>query len=211
MGEEEPSELEREIHSHHEARDFDRAATAAIRGYGPELMGFLMTFLRDESMASEAFAEASERIWRGLPEFGWRSSFRTWAYMVTRRVALTQQRDTRRRWKRQIALPEGSELSAMVEQVRTSTLTHLKTETKSRAVQLRESLPQTDQELIVLRIDKRLSWNELAQILHEGDATLEGAELRREAARLRKRFQLAKEKLLELARREGLVDQKPAD
>ncbi len=205
MDSEGPNELEQEIRRRFDSGDMSGAATAAMRGYGPELFGFLMTFHRDETMASEAFSEAGERIWRGLPSFAWDSSFRTWAYAVTRRVALTYQRDTRRRWRRQQVLPESAELSGIAEQVRSATLTYLRSETKTRAAQLRETLSREDQELLVLRIDKGLAWNDLALVLHEGEAPLEAVELRREAARLRKRFQLAKQRLLELAKNEGLV------
>jgi len=211
MGAEEPTDLEREIRTLHDAGDLAGAVTLGIQRYGPDLFGFLMAFHRDETSASEAFSEVTERIWKGLPGFEWRSSFRTWAYSVTRRVAVSYQRETRRRARRYEALPEGSELSAIAEAVRSATLSHLKTETRTRAIELRESLQRTDQELLVLRIDKGLSWIELAQVLNESETQLEGAALRREAARLRKRFQLARQKLLELARREGLVGPRPAD
>lgn len=210
MGEDEPSELEREIRRRFDIGDLAAAATVALEGYGPELFGFLMAFHRDETMASEVFSEASERIWKGLPRFAWQSSFRTWAYAVTRRAALTYQRDERRRGRRQQPLPEGSGVGAIAEQVRSTTLAHLRTETKTRAAALRETLPREDQELLILRIDKGLAWNDLAQVLHEGEAPLDGAGLRREAARLRKRFQLAKDKLIELARRDGLVGKSEA-
>ena len=81
----------------------------------------------------------------------------------------------------------------------------------ARAAALRESLSREDQELLVLRVDKRLAWNELAQILHEGDAALDAAGLRKEAARLRKRFQIIKQELMELGRREGLVGSREAE
>lgn len=205
MDEEGASELEREVRRRFDMGDLDGAATVAIRGYGPELFGFLMAFHRDETTAAEVFSEATERLWRGLPEFGWRSSFRTWAYAVTRRAALNHQRDARRRARRQQPLPAGSSLSALAQEVRSATLTHLRTEAKTKAAQLRESLPREDQELLVLRLDKKLAWRDLAQILHEADDPLDAAELEREAARLRKRFQSAKRKLLTLARREGLL------
>lgn len=204
-GQEEPSEVEREIRRRFDLGDLGGAATVALRHYGPELFGFLIAFHRDETTASEVFSEMTERIWKGLPGFHWASSFRTWAYMVARRTALTHQRDARRRGRREQALPEGSALSRVAEEVRSATLTHLKTETKTKAAALRESLPREDQELLILRIDKKLAWNELAQVLHEGEGELDEAAMKREAARLRKRFQLAKEKLFALARREGLV------
>ena len=70
---------------------------------------------------------------------------------------------------------------------------------------------QNDRITAGFRDEQRLAWNELAQILHEGDAALDAAGLRKEAARLRKRFQLIKERLMELGRREGLVDGREAE
>jgi RNA polymerase sigma-70 factor, ECF subfamily len=60
----------------------------------------------------------------------------------------------------------------------------------------------------VLRIDRGLSWSDLARVLHEGeeDAALDDEALAREAARLRKRFQLVKDKLREMAKKEGLLE-----
>lgn len=58
----------------------------------------------------------------------------------------------------------------------------------------------------MLRVDRQLAWTDLARVLHEDDdAALEGKALEREAARLRKRFQLVKERLYEMGRRAGLV------
>jgi RNA polymerase sigma-70 factor (ECF subfamily) len=57
----------------------------------------------------------------------------------------------------------------------------------------------------VLRVDRKLAWNELAEVLHDGEGPLDPSGIKREAARLRKRFQLLKERLVELGRREGLV------
>ena len=60
--------------------------------------------------------------------------------------------------------------------------------------------------LLSLRIDRKLAWNDLARILHDGQEGQLGAEeLKRESARLRKQFQATKEKLTELAKRHGLI------
>jgi RNA polymerase sigma-70 factor, ECF subfamily len=104
-------------------------------------------------------------------------------------------------------LPEGSRIEEIAAAVRSETATHLRTETKSRIARLRESLSEQDRMLLTLRVDRQLEWNELARVLHDGgEAELEGEALRRASARLRKRFQDVKEKLAELARREGLLD-----
>ncbi len=198
--------LEARIRGLVEAGDLAGATEVALRGYGREIFEFLAALHRRGDDASEVFSLFAEGVWRGLPRFGWRSSFRTWAYGVARKASLRFRRDARRRAARAAPLPEGSRLSAIVAEVRTETLPFLRTDQKSRFALLRESLPSEDQALLMLRVDRQLSWLDLARVLHEDDeAPLEGEALKREAARLRKRFQLLKEKLYEMGRREGLV------
>jgi RNA polymerase sigma-70 factor, ECF subfamily len=198
--------LEQEIRRHRDAGDLQAAAAAALRGYGPELYGFLIAFHRREQDAAEVFSHFTERLWRGLPAFEWQCSFRTWAYTLVRNASITYRRRARRLAAIQVPLPEGSALSAIAQEVRSDTASFLRTGRRARIVALRDSLPPEDQELLVLRIDKRLAWNDLARVLHDEEAPpLDEAALKREAARLRKRFQLVKERLHELGRREGLV------
>jgi RNA polymerase sigma-70 factor (ECF subfamily) len=78
-------------------------------------------------------------------------------------------------------------------------------EAKSQLARLRERLPADDQMLLILRIHRKLAWSEIAQIvLHKGEMADQAA-LEKEAIRLRKRYQLAKEKLQKMALKEGLV------
>ncbi|MGH7269838.1 MAG: hypothetical protein ACREJ3_05350, partial [Polyangiaceae bacterium] len=63
--------------------------------------------------------------------------------------------------------------------------------------------------LILLRVNRRLDWKEIARVMaHEGEAVSDGV-LAREAARLRKRYQVAKDTLRKMAETQGLVE--PAD
>jgi RNA polymerase sigma-70 factor (ECF subfamily) len=199
--------LEAEIRRRAEARDFTGAAEAAMRGYGREIYELLAALHRRDDDAGEVFSLFAEGLWRGLPGFAWRSSFRTWAYAVAHKASLRYRRDVRRRAARHLPLPDPSSLSALVAEVRSATRSYLRTERRSRFAELRASLPPEDQALLMLRVDRRLPWSDLARVLHEEDGDpLEGKALEREAARLRKRFQLLKEKLYEMGRREGLVD-----
>lgn len=211
MASAEREELEREIRRHIEQGKPAGAVTAAVRGYGPEIFGFLHAFHRDEQEAAEVFSCFSERLWRDIETFRGQSSFRTWAYALARHASLNHRRDMRRREERQKPLPEDSSLSALVAQVRSETLSYLRTERRSRFASLRESLPEEDQALLVLRVDRGLAWNELARVLNGSAEPLDEAALRREAARLRKRFQLLKERLLELGRRAGVVSEGPGE
>jgi RNA polymerase sigma-70 factor (ECF subfamily) len=207
MGSADREELEQAIRHHLGQKDHAGAATLALRGYGAEIFGFLLAFHRDEQEAAEVFSSFSERLWRDLGTFQGASLFRTWLYVLARHASLNHRRDARRRDRRQQPLPEGSELSAIAEQVRSETVSYLRSERRSRFVALRESLPPEDQALLILRVDRGLAWNDLAQVLHEGGTPLGQSELKREAARLRKRFQLLKERLLELGRSAGVVSE----
>ena len=87
--------------------------------------------------------------------------------------------------------------------MRSATLPFRRTEVKSQFQALRERLPEEEQTLLVLRVDKKLTFQEIAMVLL-GEETPDEA-LKRESARLRKRFQLVKEKLKKWAQEEGIL------
>jgi len=207
----EREELEQEIRVHCETGDVRSAAAAAIRGYGPEIFGFLVAFHRRDEDAAEVFSRFSEHLVRGIPGFAWHCSFRTWAYAVARNASITYRRQAKKHAATHVPLPDGSQLSAIEQPVRTDTVSYLRTERRARIQALRESLAAEDQELLVLRVDKRLPWNDLVRVLHEHEGPLGDDAVKREAARLRKRLQLIKEKLHELGRREGLLRDRGED
>jgi RNA polymerase sigma-70 factor (ECF subfamily) len=197
--------LESEVRALCEKKDFTGAATRVLRGYGPEILGFLHAIHPSETDANDAFAELSEIVWRKLPSFGWESTLRTWAYAIARNVSRTLRRDAGRRRRREAREGGDSALESVAGAVRTETLAYLRTQTKTRLQALRDELPEEDRMILVLRVDRRLEWNELARILAGEDQPLDAGGVAREAARLRKRFQLVKERLREAAKREGLI------
>jgi RNA polymerase sigma-70 factor (ECF subfamily) len=199
--------LEQEVRHLCESGSYEGAATEVLRGYGSEIFGFLVAIHPSEADASDAFSELAEAIWRGLPRFAWESSVRTWAYAVARNITRTRKRNAARRDRRVVG-GSDSVVQEVAERVRTQTKAFLRTENKTRLQALRDSLPEEDRMLLVLRVDRGLAWNELARILSEGDGSdaPDDVALAKEAARLRKRFQLVKERLRELAKREGLLE-----
>jgi RNA polymerase sigma-70 factor (ECF subfamily) len=207
MDAEQRQSLEAEIREYWSRGDIDRSATTAIRGYGPEVLGFLVALHKNEQEASDAFAVWSEHVWRGMPSFAWECSFRTWAYTVARNASWHCRQGERKRQRRQVAFSSCPAVAEMEIRVRTQTLPFLRTETKNRIAELRDELPEDDKVLLILRVDRRLAWVDLARVLlgQRPDAARDEAAVKREAARLRKRFQLVKEKLAKLAEREGLV------
>lgn len=102
-------------------------------------------------------------------------------------------------------MAETTGLSQIAAVVRTETALHLQTENRSRFAELRASLPEADQTLLMLRVDRGLPWNDLVEILAEADdAPRSAEEARRQSARLRKRFQALKDKLQAMARKAGI-------
>ncbi len=178
------------------------ATARAIELYGGEVLGFLHAVGRDDDLAAEAFSVFSEDLLRGLPNFRWDASLRTWCYALARNALHRLRRDPRRRARNNVSLSnQAADISAIVAQVRTATMPFLKTEVKDELRRLRESLDPDDHALIVLRIDRKMSWKDIARALPGDD----GQEVDRRAATLRKRFERAKTMLREMATQRGLI------
>jgi RNA polymerase sigma-70 factor (ECF subfamily) len=197
----ERSARERFIRERVAANDLQAAATAALELYGAEIFGFLHALSRDDDLAAEAFSGFSEDLWKGLPGFRWDASLRTWSYALARNALHRLRRDPRRRARHNVPLSAASQAQQLAEQVRSQTLPFLKTEVKDEVRRLRESLDPDDHALLVLRIDRKLSWRDIARAMPGDDEV----DLDKRAATLRKRFERAKQMLRELAARRGLL------
>lgn len=173
--------------------DAEGAATETIRGYGPQILGYLGRVLRSGEDAADAFSLFSEQVWKGVAGFAGRSSVRVWAYRVAWTAAM---RVVDESWRQRR------------ERLRTSMASRLAAEVRSRAPGepapadeldgLRAALAPDERALLVLRLDQRLSWREAAEVLRaDGEDVDEAA--------LRKRFERLKEKLARLARARGIL------
>jgi RNA polymerase sigma-70 factor, ECF subfamily len=198
-------DVETRVREAWERGDLEQAATRLIESYGPEVLGFLVAFMNDRSAAREAFSLFAQNLWLALPAFGWRCSARGWVYTLARNAARRHARNEKRRRARHIPMPEGL-LSEIAAKTRTRTDAYLKTEVKTRMQALRERLPAEDQQILILRVSRQLSWLEMAMVFSNDGLVASDAQLKREATRLRKRFQLAKDRLRALAREEGLTE-----
>jgi RNA polymerase sigma-70 factor, ECF subfamily len=197
--------IEARARAHADAADMRQAVTVLLEAYGRELFGFLITRLRDYDAAREVFGDFAEDLWKGFPGFRWQCSARVWCYTLARHAASRYVQQARRFSEHNVPLSRAGPLSEIAERVRTETAIALRTETKSRISQLREQLPVDDQTLLILRVNRELSWEEIAQIMLFDDVA-EPAELKAGATRLRKRFQAAKDKLRRLAHEAGILD-----
>jgi RNA polymerase sigma-70 factor (ECF subfamily) len=187
--------LEERILAAHARGAHEEAATEAIRGYGPQILGYLTRVLGSPDDAADAFSFFSERLWKGMASFEGRSSVRVWAYRVAWTAALRVAGDGYRRRRDRLRTSMASRLAADI-------LTRTALDDRARADdgidRLRRRLEPAERALLVLRLDQRLSWREVAEVMRgDGEDVDEGA--------LRKRFERLKEKLGRLAQSEGLL------
>jgi RNA polymerase sigma-70 factor (ECF subfamily) len=177
-----------------ERGDWSGAAEHTLRRYGPEILGFMCARVGSEPDAREAFSDFSLDLWRGFERFEWRCSARVWAYALARHACARYLRRRRR-------LAEEAPLTDVAAPTPSRTPSFLLTPVRAGVDELRQHLAPDEREILVLRIDRQMSWPEVALVLAADDP----GEQTREAARLRKRFQLIKDKLRKRAIRAGLL------
>ena len=178
------------------ARETGEAATLALRELGPEVLGFLSGVLGDAD-ADEVYSAWSERLWRSLKGFEGRCSLRTWMYVLARREISRFRKGARRHAEGRVPL---SELADVLPDARSRTRSTVATEKQRQLTALRDELPIEDRTLLILRVDRKLAWDEIALAFADIPETFSDEDRRREAARLRKRFQLVKQRLVARAR-----------
>ena len=193
------SELDDRVRALLRAGDTRGAATAALRELGPEVLGFLSGVLGDAD-ADEVYSAWSERLWRSLKGFEGRCSLRTWTYVLARREISRFRKGMRRHAEGRVPLSELQDVLA-VHKSRTT----LMTAKQRQLTALRDELPIEDRTLLILRVDRKLSFDEIALAFAENPETFAEVDRRREAARLRKRFQLVKQRLVARARRHAIA------
>jgi RNA polymerase sigma-70 factor (ECF subfamily) len=175
--------------------DFRAAAGVAIRGLGQEVLRYLWSTLRDEADVCDAHSHWAEGLWRGLHSFRFQCSLRTWALRLATNTAINVRNAAWRRRVRRFRTGEASDIAA---ETRASSLARVEREARGLEA-LRDALSLWEQALLALRIDQRLSWEAIAEVLsREGRSVSAGT--------VRKRFERIKDRLRLKARQQGLVE-----
>lgn len=182
-----------------EAGDIVGATTIALRVLGPEVMGFISRVLGSDADAQEVFAATSERLWRSFKSFSWRCSLRTWTYVLARGEIERFRDGARRSGRGRVGM---SEIDDVALEVSARSRWESLAERQTLIAKLREELPDADRVLLVLRVDRELAWEDIALVFLKSESENSEGERKREAARLRKRFQLVKERLAQRVRAE---------
>lgn len=172
------------------------ALAQLVTGYGPELLTFLHAVHGEPDAAADVFSQTCEDLVRTFDRFRRECSFRTWVYALARNASRRHLEDSPA--KRKVRLSQASD----VEQARrTTTAAFLRTDWKSRFRALRDTLEPEDRAILVLRVDREMSWDDIATVLaSEGSKALT-------PAALRKRFERIKATLKEHASASGWLEQ----
>jgi len=174
--------------------DARQAATELIRAHGQTVLRYLRALLRDEDLASDAFSLFAEWSWSAIGRFRGDSSLRTWSFGIAWNAARRVRDEAWHKHKERLKTGDASKLAA---EILTSSPRELERQA-DRLQELRQELSPEEQNLLVLRLDQRLSWDEVKAILDKAGE-------KASAAVLRKRFERLKERIARMARSRGLL------
>jgi DNA-directed RNA polymerase specialized sigma24 family protein len=132
--------------------DVPTAARAALTAHGAELFGFLIGVLDDTAAARILYAKVGERVVGELGAFRWRCPLRTWLYAVARRALRDHRQPAAREGERGAT---GASYSAV-------SVSRCRARAPRTILRIRRSLSEEERELLILRIDRHLDWDDLA-------------------------------------------------
>jgi RNA polymerase sigma-70 factor, ECF subfamily len=191
---------EQEIIHALQVSDYEGAAIRTLRAYGSEILGFLIVQLPERQHAEEVFSIFVEDLWRALPGLTLKSTMRAYAYALARNARHRYLARDLKAQRKGVPISQIEWVSELVVNARAETPPYLQTQNKNRLLELRQRLSADEQALLTLRIDRKLEWAEIAEVL-DGEADASTA-----TARQRKRFQLLKDKLTRWAKEDGWHD-----
>ncbi len=193
-------QVEETLHALCTRGEYSEAVELAMRSYGPELRRLMASVLHNPELAKDAFGVFSENLMKGLPGFRWESSFRTWAYRLARNACYHQIHAPAAR-EQPVSDPAANE----AQRQRTDTQPWQRTAVKERFRALRERLEPHERMLLMLRVDQRQPWTEIARVMSDPDEPMTREALNRRATALRQQFQRVKARLRALAIEQGVI------
>ena len=196
-----PGALERTVVDYLANGARDDAAALAVRTHGPFVLGYLRAIIRELDDADDAFSIWAEAVWTGIGGFRGESTLAAWCYGVAWHAAHRVFRDPHRRRRATLSSKAAAHI---VQEIRTSTASHLGTTAQTELAALRQQLTPEEQTILVLRLDRDLPWRDVAQILSTDDTIVS------EAA-ARKRYERVRIKVRDLAAAGGLLKRRSRD
>ena len=134
-----------------------------MEAHGEELLGYLCRVLHSEDTGREVFAALCEAIVSGIARYRGEASLRAYVYGVAWNLIRRHRRRASTRRKRETQVDTMSPFSAPPEHTRTPLWQ--RTSARDRLSLARAQLSDEELTLLVLRVDRRMSWDEVASII----------------------------------------------
>ncbi len=165
-----------------DAGDVHEAAAELIRLDAGRIRAYLRRLLRDADDADEAFSIFAEWTLRGIRHFQRRGPVEAWALGVARNAARKVRGDRRR------LAPLGEASFARLALEREAPRADDLEVAAMRLDAVRAALPASDRELLGLRLEGRLRWNDIASRMASRGAPVTPTALRKRFERLKGRM-----------------------
>jgi RNA polymerase sigma-70 factor (ECF subfamily) len=184
-------DIDAEVRAAHDRGDHAGAAERVVRAYMRDIGAYIASLLRTAERVDDVFSMWSEDVVRGIVDFRFASSVRTWVYTLARHAISRYTRDDYRRTRR---IAVGGVFDDLAAKQRTETADYLRTAMKERLAVVRAELADDEREILYLRVDRQLPWREIEEIVRPDGPDDEPTRKRREQA-LRKRFESLKRRI----------------
>lgn len=176
------------------------AFAAILLIHEPEVRGYFIKLLGDRDRADDVFGEFRATLLESLPRYRSECGVRTWTYIIMR-TALnnylrTPENDLARR-ERMSNLPEPEARE------HDRTRPYLKTAIKRRTRELWKLLDEEDQTILVLVVDRTMTYEQVARVLLGPDHDAEA--VRKKVDVIKQRIRTAKRVLRKALESEGLI------
>jgi RNA polymerase sigma factor (sigma-70 family) len=168
--------VERQISALLQQEDWNGAILVAEQSFGAEIHGYLRAVLRDAALAEEALQAFRLALVKGVRTFKQSCEFRIWAYVIAKHETL---RVLRRRGRtRPLDSGRCDQIPA-----RSSTRDWDKSINLRKMDCVRAQLSEDERELLVLRVDRRMSWEEVACIVSTPERPVKANTLAKQLSR----------------------------
>jgi RNA polymerase sigma factor (sigma-70 family) len=177
------------------AGDRRGAAAEIVRIHGGRVREYLRALLRDADASDDAFSLFLEWILGAVGAYRGEASLATFTLGVAYNAARAVRRDGYRRRRRTLRSAQIARLAAG--SGRSSAERHERAARRLDA--LRRHLSEQDRNLLALRLEQRLEWEEIANVLASAGEAVS-------AEALRQRFHRLKRRIGELAQEMGVLE-----
>ena len=190
----------------HDMPEMEELITSALEIYGDSIRDRLKGRYKDVQLAEEVFSHFTIRLIECIDKFQAIGSLHAWLRTVADNVANDYDRK-RKRNREQADETLDMTAGASLWSTRTATKPWKRTTAKDKLSEVRNQLSADEQRLLVLRVDRRLSWNDVANAWTPAPGNEE--EIKKLAGTLKKRFSRLQDKLKNEFRKAGMIKDTP--